>query len=846
MAPRFPLALFTLRRSACAAVLAFLIPSSGMLAAETGPIPTWEVSAAEGRPLHREILGMTWIYYLRTPVKSPVASMRGVAGGLSADTYDWKLLTGENAQDTRTTLDFLRACRDNGWTPLLTANIRGVVGEDRSRYADMSPETLARLAGDWVAYCNVILPRYREGDEIDDPEARRILDSITWSPKLLPRGEPATPKVTYWELGNEPAVGAARTPEGAHYSMQSHPEDFVRNYEAMAAAMKAADPTIKVGPAFAGGEVKEPLDARPHVRALFRSKAPMDFVSYHGYSYIHQMWPNASGIAGVLRGDARKTFAETAHNALVEKLVECGRDPATIEYMVSEYNPASWGDNNAQASMGRALGTAANLFAFVERGYVMATTWDVITYRGVKWPVFLLFERLHRDLGDAYLGHYLDEGFSVYATRLGDRVMLWALNLEDNQEKALTVRFAGSPELTGATASRLHNPAGATSVLDRNTAAEPNRIVWSPEQPLPITSGAITLRVKPLEFLAVVVEGKFPPLKLVKPTAATVTARATPEPTPASPQAERPAAPGDLTAQVDGRDIRLQWSGERPKGGEFVIERSVDGLEFPTLAVVPASQQQYVDRLPPPGATLKYRIYARVGEAVSRYGNQVDITAPGSAGVGTPAAAATRRHPTPMAAILSLPLTDTRRIKLVGEGARTSAANGLTLEAGSYAVLDPAPIVPVGPGYEATFAIWVKTDRPGTIFSKNETHASPASHEYALLAEKWGFRWMSAVYIRNYKSDIPATDAKITDDKWHHVALVFRDNTIAFYVNGSPRGRYEKLDWNIPLNQPLLFGARTTGLPGVIYANFQGSMKNFEIYRRALPESEIKRLAARR
>jgi|GEM_PF-6058175 len=834
-----------------AALLAALLMSGACgTGAQPGPegAEVWEVDVAQGRPLHREILGQTWPFYQKAPAPGSAVSMRGVAGGLGADTYDWRTaIGGGDSPAEGTTLDYLRACRDHNWVPLITANLRGIPKAGSPNYASMDARELAVLAADWVVYCNVILPKYREGDTVTDPEAQRILKSITWSPKLLSRSEAPVPKVAYWELGNEPAVGAGRTPEGAHFSFQDHPEQFAGNYAVLAEAMLKADPSIKLGPCFAGGEMLESLAVRPHVKALFSSKAPMHFVSYHGYSYIHQLWPDGAKMSGVLRGDAWKTFAETKHRRVLDKLRECGRDVSEIEFMVSEYNPASWGDNNAQASMGRALGTAANLMAFMEHSYVMAHTWDVVTYTGVKWPVLLVFEKFFEELGDVFLGSYVRDGVVACATRSKDKpgLMVWGLNFDDNTPRKLEVRFPNAAGLASARITRLHNTQAATSVLDRNTAVQPQLIQWSEPAPLALENGRAVIPLQPLEMVAVKFEGALPEVRVERlPVAApeASSAAAAPEPAPAAGQ-KRPARPEKPSGSLEGGAVRLAWtfSGEGVDG--FVIQRSIDALEYPTLAEVPADAREYLDKAVTPGATLKYRIFAKAGGAISRYSDEVVVVIPG-AGPGGQPVSVPRRHPVVKEPLLHLPLTSEKGIKLVGKNASASAANGLRLSDGSYAVVDPAPFVLVGPGCEATFSIWFKSDKPATLFSKSETHASPASHEYALILEKWGLRWMSAVNIRNYKALIGSVGGNYLDNKWHHVAVVCRDHRAEFHVNGQKKGGFDSLEWNITVKQPLILGGKFTSKPGAVYAHFDGNLRDLTIYQRALDDKEIAELAS--
>ncbi|HNT34517.1 MAG TPA: hypothetical protein PKH07_05895, partial [bacterium] len=127
--------------------------------------------------------------------------VRGVAGGLDADTYTWTdLTTGVDARNPNvSTLDFLREARDVNAQPLLTANVVGPGYRDATgTWFCQSPSDgwLEKLAADWVLYTNVILQNYRQGDTLPS-QYQDLLDSFNWSgkEKLLSATEPLTPKV---------------------------------------------------------------------------------------------------------------------------------------------------------------------------------------------------------------------------------------------------------------------------------------------------------------------------------------------------------------------------------------------------------------------------------------------------------------------------------------------------------------------------------------------------------------------------------------------------------------------------------------------------------------------------
>ena len=93
------------------------------------------------------------------------SSIRGVAGGLEADFYNWR--TRSNDQRA-TTLEYMQFARDYNAELVITANIRGLAEPDPTteitsdrRFYDTSIATLTSMAADWVRYTNVIAQTYR-------------------------------------------------------------------------------------------------------------------------------------------------------------------------------------------------------------------------------------------------------------------------------------------------------------------------------------------------------------------------------------------------------------------------------------------------------------------------------------------------------------------------------------------------------------------------------------------------------------------------------------------------------------------------------------------------------------
>ena len=239
---------------------------------------------------------------------------RGGGGGLDADCYDWRDIDSGSGWGTPTssgkftTLEFLQAARDHQATPLITANAFGGGYRDWSNVTNpgvfvcqtVNPQG---LAADWVRYTNFIVQNYRQGDEASlTGDDLRIYNSITnWGdkPKLLSPEEGSVPTVQYWEIGNEPELGSYGDFLTNHYLS---PADYRDRVKLVGNAIKAVDPTIKIGPCLmtmtnatsGSGLWMDALAADLDV--------PFDFVSYHPYyNNIKFSWAYYDGMATALR-----------------------------------------------------------------------------------------------------------------------------------------------------------------------------------------------------------------------------------------------------------------------------------------------------------------------------------------------------------------------------------------------------------------------------------------------------------------------------------------------------------------------------------------------------------------
>lgn len=380
------------------------------------------------------------------------SSGRGLAGGLDADTYDWRNVnSGANwglGGGYFTTLQFLQFARDHNSWPMLTANMFG------GGYKDPADGTFVcqtdnpdGLAADWVRYTNVILQNYRQGDEgLLAGEDLRVFNSIAdWlgRARLLAPGESGVPKVQYWEIGNEPEVPGIGTFLRDHYL---GPTAYRDRYKQMAQAMLAVDPTLKLGPCLCNPS--DPGGSGQWLAALADDPTiPINFVAYHPYYNLKAYWGNPSGMTGSLR--AYKAYLAGKTEGIRTLMSQHGR--SGYELMASEWNPMNWdATSQQQKSVAQGLGVIEAVFTFAELNVLAAHFWE---QPQDKLAVRDVFTGLADYMGDVLVSNVqslgLDPGnlnWRIYVTKRAgddDTLIIWGLNF--NEDQAVDVELELAP-----------------------------------------------------------------------------------------------------------------------------------------------------------------------------------------------------------------------------------------------------------------------------------------------------------------------------------------------------------------------------------------------------------------
>ncbi|HUF38544.1 MAG TPA: hypothetical protein VMN57_08475 [Anaerolineales bacterium] len=517
---------------------------AGSARAQTEGVRVAVDAGAPGVPIRRDLLGQ-YIPNLRTEVFSgtgrqaaaaQVATyLRGVFGGFYADYYDWRDPLGLNDPlrpepeepqielvNLVGTLDYLRLAAAHRATVSLNVNTRGVrdvftnpVVVPDLRWVMTDTATLAGWAADWVHYVNFTVQRFDTAapPDPDSPiylerRSAEILADLAWrnrdgsNPRpILPEPGEDLPRVTYWEIGNEPnyPLTGFRLP----------PAEFAARYAAITTAMIEADlqihgeRTIRVGPSLTATYPPNPLSIRDYVDALEAAGAVVDFVAYHPYTTLFGDWV-VDSTGAILSGETPASAADFTlehidgirqilsglyafHETLFISTTLAA--PAGVELWATEWNPSSWEsayrDVWKARSVAQALGVLETVFSFARLEMRAAVFFADPAFQrdDRQHALYETLAFLERGLGDELLAVYDGadpDGTThrAYVTRhagsgsaMPGAIVLWALNWGDE-----AVRFdfelagLGAPYRVGqrcelAAESLLHGALGGEGAL---------------------------------------------------------------------------------------------------------------------------------------------------------------------------------------------------------------------------------------------------------------------------------------------------------------------------------------------------------------------------------------------
>lgn len=265
-----------------------------------------------------------------------------------AKTMGWHSLSGAWSVDTAS---YMRLVRELGAIPMLTVN-HGYTSYD-STSSDGNVENAARLAEDWVEYCN-------SPNDGNNPNG-----GTDWAARRAADGFPTPFGVHYWEVGNE-SYGSWETgydPTG---------ETYAANFNVIVDRMKAVDATIQVGLNAQLDKRMQPWTANVLSHPGTADRA--DFLSVHHY---FGWLPNAAAID--YEGTLTKSVEVAQKRTWLDELVaqNTQRTPDDLPYFFGEYNlPIP--TNPMHVALVSGLFIAKIIGEIATTGWAAAAYWDVL------------------------------------------------------------------------------------------------------------------------------------------------------------------------------------------------------------------------------------------------------------------------------------------------------------------------------------------------------------------------------------------------------------------------------------------------------------------------------------
>ncbi|HTL73742.1 MAG TPA: LamG-like jellyroll fold domain-containing protein [bacterium] len=291
-----------------------------------------------------------------------------------------------------------------------------------------------------------------------------------------------------------------------------------------------------------------------------------------------------------------------------------------------------------------------------------------------------------------------------------------------------------------------------------------------------------------------------------------------------------PAAPSSLAATtISSSQINLTWSDNSTNESSFLIERSLNNVNFSQIATTGADATAYSDTGLDAGTTYYYRVRASNAGGNSPYSNVANATTIPSEAVAwyefemnSLDSSGNNNHAVPVGTLL------------YGPGKRG-------LEAAQFDGTAFAEITRVI-GTNFTVAMWLKTTNTGPASGAWYSGMGLVDGETVGSAADWGCSIINSKFalgIGNPDTTI-FTTVNISDGNWHHIAATRVSDTgaVKIYVDGT---------LNISAAAPM--GPRTAPNDlriGATHATtpvfFVGSLDDLKLYDRVLNASEIAEL----
>ncbi|MBI4428327.1 MAG: discoidin domain-containing protein [Ignavibacteriales bacterium] len=323
-------------------------------------------------------------------IKASGVTLLKYPGGNDADHYIWN--SPSNYATEMDTDEYIALCREVRTEPFITINFN-------------EP---ARLAADWVHYCNIV----RKYD------------------------------VKLWEVGDEQW--------GTWAKGHSTPEDYAKKYVEFVKAMKAVDPTIKVATNLAVGSYGENWNER----VLRAADGYFDMFTFTFFPISRGKENDDTLFASVL--SYRKMYSELRNT--VERVLGNEKTGKMLFVNVG-YNSVNHSPGPFTLSLANALWTADMIGTMAELRTDIGCFWalhnqyppgggdfgylssDGTNTPRVSYYVFPLFAKYFGD--EALQAHSADPLLSVYASRKRNSISLALVNKDKKKTKTADVDLSG-------------------------------------------------------------------------------------------------------------------------------------------------------------------------------------------------------------------------------------------------------------------------------------------------------------------------------------------------------------------------------------------------------------------
>ncbi len=307
---------------------------------------------------------------------------------------------------------------------------------------------------------------------------------------LLTNGEPAVPKVIWWEVGNEPEVDLAADSTLVTQHVIADKIVFRDRYRVIANAMKAVDSSIQTGPCLTVGNNNEWLG-----RVAEDTNAPLDFVGVHPYmGSLKWSYPNPTNLTTSLLDIGRFLADHISGTALTLSnyggATRFGTKPAgwhrNTSLIASEWNSVNWDATSAvKSSMASGLGTVESCFRYAHPNQAASAlpSWFGANYWENPAGVVSLtnaFVALRDFAGDLILENpapgpqpvpdFAPPGWPLrmYLTRQtngANKIHLWGLNFSESQDQSVSFTLTNLPFTVGQVIRRSFGKPGAENSL---------------------------------------------------------------------------------------------------------------------------------------------------------------------------------------------------------------------------------------------------------------------------------------------------------------------------------------------------------------------------------------------